>query len=150
MQVFSSHINFFVLLVQVFDKLCPRLSDSNSKVNLYALQTLNRCIPIIRNGMAPTTTLIVENLKTPLSSKNEAIYLAARDCLITLTKYIGMNINYRFWFFFSGYLKCYTPQLYLLGVVASVIPLVKSIGKLLPAVIAHVPCSCSFSPKPSS
>lgn len=95
-------------MVQVFDKLCPRLSDSNSKVNLYALQTLNRCIPIIRNGMAATTTLIVENLKTPLSSKNEAIYSAAKDCLITLTKYIGMNDNYNFCFSCSGYLKCYT------------------------------------------
>lgn len=74
--------------IKVFDKFCPRLSDSNRKVNLYALQTLNRCIPILRNGISSAMTVIINNLKVPLSSKNEAIFQAAKECLVTLTKYV--------------------------------------------------------------
>lgn len=74
--------------IKVFDKLCPRLTDSNSKVSLYALQTLNRCVPILRDGMSTAMTIIIENLKTPLSSKNDPIFHMARECIGTITKYI--------------------------------------------------------------
>ncbi|XP_002157731.4 TOG array regulator of axonemal microtubules protein 1 isoform X1 [Hydra vulgaris] len=78
-------------VVKIFDKFSPRLCDSNSKVSLYALQILNRCIPILRNGISPAATILIENLKTLLASKNDTIFSAAKDCMVSLTKLVDNN-----------------------------------------------------------
>jgi len=75
-------------IIKIFDKFCPRLADPNSKVNLYALQTLSRCIPILGHSMTSASTLVIENLKTSLASKNDAIYQAAKNCLHTMVKHV--------------------------------------------------------------
>ncbi|XP_065055489.1 TOG array regulator of axonemal microtubules protein 1-like isoform X1 [Rhopilema esculentum] len=78
----ASHIS------KVFDKFIPRLTDSNSKVNLQALQTMNKAIPILRDALTPLITLLMQSLTSCVASKNNAIYNAGMEVLISLTKFV--------------------------------------------------------------
>ena len=61
------------------------------QVNIYALQTMNKVIPILRDSLTPLITLLMEMLTSCVASKNNAIYNAAMEVLISLTKFVGKS-----------------------------------------------------------
>ena len=72
-------------LLPIFDHLTPRLSDSNSKVNVTALQSLQQMIPALREGLPTVASTLVPALATSLASSNaqvRAITPGVLDALI--------------------------------------------------------------------
>jgi len=60
-------------LLQIFDHLTPRLTDSNSKVNVAALQALQQMMPALRDGLPSVASTIVPALGTSLASSNAQV-----------------------------------------------------------------------------
>ena len=58
-------------------------------MNLQALQTMNKAIPILRDALTPLITLLMQSLTSCVASKNNAIYNAGMEVLISLTKFVG-------------------------------------------------------------
>ncbi|ESP02820.1 hypothetical protein LOTGIDRAFT_212335 [Lottia gigantea] len=69
--------------IKIFDKFSPRLVDSNSKVNLLALQVMSNVIPKLKESLAnvPVLNIAVSNIVPNLSSKNKDILQATRTVL---------------------------------------------------------------------
>nr|XP_012330891.1 TOG array regulator of axonemal microtubules protein 2 isoform X2 [Aotus nancymaae] len=68
-------------LVQVFDTFTPRLQDSNKKVNQWALESLAKMIPLLKESLHPMLLSIIIAVADNLNSKNSGIYAAAVDVL---------------------------------------------------------------------
>ncbi|XP_017910262.1 PREDICTED: protein FAM179A isoform X3 [Capra hircus] len=68
-------------LVQVFDAFTPRLQDSNKKVNQWALESLTKMIPLLRESLQPMLLSIIIAVADNLNSKNTGIYTAAAAAL---------------------------------------------------------------------
>ena len=60
-------------LLTLFDHLTPRLTDSNSKVNVVALQALQTIVPAVRDGLSNVVSSIVPALATSLASSNAQV-----------------------------------------------------------------------------
>ncbi|XP_077394371.1 TOG array regulator of axonemal microtubules protein 1 isoform X2 [Festucalex cinctus] len=62
----------------VFDALKARLQEANSKVNQYALESLQKIIPLMRDNLSQVVNILVPAIvDNHLNSKNNAIYSAA-------------------------------------------------------------------------
>ncbi|XP_051941985.1 TOG array regulator of axonemal microtubules protein 1-like [Hippocampus zosterae] len=62
----------------VFDALKARLQEANSKVNHYALESLQKIIPLMRDNLSQVVNILVPAIvDNHLNSKNNAIYSAA-------------------------------------------------------------------------
>ncbi|PNI28547.1 TOGARAM2 isoform 5 [Pan troglodytes] len=68
-------------LVQVFDAFTPRLQDSNKKVNQWALESLSKMIPLLKESLHPMLLSIIIAVADNLNSKNSGIYAAAMAVL---------------------------------------------------------------------
>uniref|UniRef100_A0A8C0LIP7 TOG array regulator of axonemal microtubules 2 n=1 Tax=Canis lupus dingo TaxID=286419 RepID=A0A8C0LIP7_CANLU len=68
-------------LVQVFDAFTPRLQDSNKKVNQWALESLAKMIPLLKESLHPMLLSIIIAVADNLNSKNAGIYAAAVTAL---------------------------------------------------------------------
>lgn len=68
-------------LVQVFDAFTPRLQDANKKVNQWALESLAKMIPLLRESLHPMLLSIIIAVADNLNSKNSGIYAAAVTAL---------------------------------------------------------------------
>nr|XP_004394992.2 PREDICTED: protein FAM179A [Odobenus rosmarus divergens] len=68
-------------LVQVFDAFTPRLQDSNKKVNQWALESLAKMIPLLKESLHPMLLSIITAVADNLNSKNSGIYTAAVTAL---------------------------------------------------------------------
>uniref|UniRef100_A0A8C9BQ35 TOG array regulator of axonemal microtubules 2 n=1 Tax=Phocoena sinus TaxID=42100 RepID=A0A8C9BQ35_PHOSS len=68
-------------LITVFDAFTPRLQDSNKKVNQWALESLSRMIPLLRESLQPVLLSIIIAVADNLNSKNAGIYTAAATAL---------------------------------------------------------------------
>ncbi|XP_066234705.1 TOG array regulator of axonemal microtubules protein 2 isoform X1 [Saccopteryx leptura] len=68
-------------LVQVFDAFTPRLQDSNKKVNQWALESLAKMIPLLRESLQPMLLSTIIAVADNLNSKNSGIYAAAGTAL---------------------------------------------------------------------
>ncbi|XP_059044704.1 TOG array regulator of axonemal microtubules protein 2 [Mustela lutreola] len=68
-------------LVQVFDAFTPRLQDSNKKVNQWALESLAKMIPLLKESLHPMLLSIIVAVADNLNSKNSGIYSAAVTAL---------------------------------------------------------------------
>ncbi|XP_030655761.1 TOG array regulator of axonemal microtubules protein 2 isoform X3 [Nomascus leucogenys] len=68
-------------LVQVFDAFTPRLHDSNKKVNQWALESLAKMIPLLKESLHPMLLSIIIAVADNLNSKNVGIYAAAMAVL---------------------------------------------------------------------
>ena len=75
--------------LQIFDKFAPCLKDSNSKVNLQALQVLKEVTPLLRDYLSGVLTITIQNVTVNLSSKNRDIFVAASDCLDEFMEHLG-------------------------------------------------------------
>ncbi|KAK2826224.1 hypothetical protein Q5P01_020438 [Channa striata] len=70
----------------VFDAFKGRLQESNSKVNLYALESLQKIIPLLKNNLSQVVNILVPAVvDNHLNSKNNAIYSAAVGAINALT-----------------------------------------------------------------
>ncbi|XP_007191491.3 TOG array regulator of axonemal microtubules protein 2 isoform X1 [Balaenoptera acutorostrata] len=68
-------------MVQVFDAFIPRLQDSNKKVNQWALESLSKMVPLLRESLQPMLLSIIIAVADNLNSKNAGIYTAAVTAL---------------------------------------------------------------------
>ncbi|XP_044235551.2 TOG array regulator of axonemal microtubules protein 2 [Ursus arctos] len=68
-------------LVQVFDAFTPRLQDSNKKVNQWALESLAKMIPLLKESLHPMLLSIIVAVADNLNSKNSGIYATAVTAL---------------------------------------------------------------------
>ena len=76
--------------VQIFDRFVPCLRDSNSKVNLFALQVMVELTPVLRehfNGVSPYT---ISTVTANLGSKNREIYETAASVLDAFMEHLGL------------------------------------------------------------
>ncbi|XP_063086484.1 TOG array regulator of axonemal microtubules protein 2 isoform X2 [Cavia porcellus] len=64
-------------LVQVFDAFTPRLQDSNKKVNQWALESLAKMIPLLKDSVHPMLLSLITAVADNLNSKNSGIATAA-------------------------------------------------------------------------
>ncbi|XP_069493592.1 TOG array regulator of axonemal microtubules protein 1 isoform X2 [Ambystoma mexicanum] len=76
-------------IVKIFDAFKSRLHDSNSKVNLLALETMLRIIPLLKDSLSVViNTLIPAIVDNNLNSKNHGIYSAAVNVIQALVNHL--------------------------------------------------------------
>ncbi|XP_055087057.1 TOG array regulator of axonemal microtubules protein 1 [Periophthalmus magnuspinnatus] len=72
-------------IIPVFDVFRSRLQESNSKVNLYALESLQKIIPLLKDNLSQVVNILVPAIvDNHLNSKNNAVYIAAIGALNAL------------------------------------------------------------------
>ena len=75
---------------QIFDAFKSRLHDSNSKVNLVALETMHKMIPLLRDNMSPIINMLIPAIvDNNLNSQNPGIYAAATNVVHALSQHVG-------------------------------------------------------------
>uniref|UniRef100_A0A8C3W711 TOG array regulator of axonemal microtubules protein 1 n=1 Tax=Catagonus wagneri TaxID=51154 RepID=A0A8C3W711_9CETA len=76
-------------IVKIFDAFKSRLHDSNSKVNLVALETMHKMIPLLRDNLSPIINMLIPAIvDNNLNSKNPGIYAAATNVIQTLIQHV--------------------------------------------------------------
>ncbi|XP_077476646.1 TOG array regulator of axonemal microtubules protein 1 [Stigmatopora argus] len=69
----------------VFDALQARLQESNPKINQYALESLQKIIPLIKDNLSQVVNILIPAIvDNHLNSKNNAIYSAATKSINAL------------------------------------------------------------------
>uniref|UniRef100_A0A1A7XBY7 Family with sequence similarity 179, member B n=1 Tax=Iconisemion striatum TaxID=60296 RepID=A0A1A7XBY7_9TELE len=77
----------------VFDALKARLQESNSKVNLYALEALQKIISLLKDNLSQVVNILVPAIvDNHLNSKNNAIYSAATGAIDALISNLDNNL----------------------------------------------------------
>ncbi|XP_017569289.1 TOG array regulator of axonemal microtubules protein 1 isoform X3 [Pygocentrus nattereri] len=77
----------------IFDAFKSRLQESNSKVNLYALEALQKIIPLLRDNLAQVVYILVPAIvDNHLNSKNDAVYMAATGAIQALISNIDNTV----------------------------------------------------------
>ncbi|XP_035828901.1 TOG array regulator of axonemal microtubules protein 1 [Aplysia californica] len=79
-------------IIKIFDKFLPLLKDANSKVNLYALQTMLQVTPMLKDAMGSVISMTVEQVVPNLSSKNKEIYTAAAEILDAFIEHLDSTM----------------------------------------------------------
>nr|XP_037851419.1 TOG array regulator of axonemal microtubules protein 1 isoform X3 [Chlorocebus sabaeus] len=78
-------------IVKIFDAFKSRLHDSNSKVNLVALETMHKMIPLLRDHLSPIINMLIPAIvDNNLNSKNPGIYAAATNVVQALTQHVDI------------------------------------------------------------
>jgi hypothetical protein len=77
----------------LFDKFCQCLTDSNSKVNFKALNTMLQITPILGDNLSAVISNVVPLIAQNLASKNNEIQDLASNILDTFVEYLGMLIR---------------------------------------------------------
>ena len=67
----------------------PCLRDSNSKVNLFALQMLVELTPVLREHFNQIAAFTIGQVTANLSSKNREIYETAASALDAFMEHLG-------------------------------------------------------------
>ncbi|XP_075805004.1 TOG array regulator of axonemal microtubules protein 1 isoform X2 [Microtus pennsylvanicus] len=76
-------------IVKIFDAFKSRLHDSNSKVNLVALETMHKMIPLLRDNLSPIINMLIPAIvDNNLNSKNPGIYAAATNVVHALSQHV--------------------------------------------------------------
>lgn len=80
---------------QVFDAFKARLQESNSKVNLYALESLQKIIHLLKDNLSQVVNILVPAIvDNHLNSKNNAIYSAAIGAINALILNLGTHFEH--------------------------------------------------------
>lgn len=75
---------------KVLDAFVLRLCDSNSKVNLFALQALEQMLPVLRDlQLGPVMSVMIQNTAGNLASKNQEIARTASRLLDAFINQLG-------------------------------------------------------------
>ncbi|CAH6839261.1 TOG array regulator of axonemal microtubules protein 1 isoform X2 [Phodopus roborovskii] len=76
-------------IVKIFDAFKSRLHDSNSKVNLVALETMYKMIPLLGDNLSPIINMLIPAIvDNNLNSKNPGIYAAATNVVHALSQHV--------------------------------------------------------------
>ncbi|XP_010630924.1 TOG array regulator of axonemal microtubules protein 1 isoform X2 [Fukomys damarensis] len=76
-------------IVKIFDAFKSRLHDSNSKVNLVALESMHKMIPLLRDNLSPIINMLIPAIvDNNLNSKNPGIYAAATNVVHALSQHV--------------------------------------------------------------
>lgn len=76
-------------IVKIFDAFKSRLHDSNSKVNLVALETMHKMIPLLRDNLSPIINMLIPAIvDNNLNSKSPGIYAAATNVVHALSQHV--------------------------------------------------------------
>lgn len=87
---YISYMCVFLSFTQVFDAFKERLQESNSKVNLYALEALQKIITLLKDNLAQVVYILVPAVvDNHLNSKNNSIYTAATGAIHALITNLG-------------------------------------------------------------
>jgi len=79
---------------QLFDAFKARLQESNSKVNLYALESLQKIIHLLKDNLSQVVNIVVPAIMdNHLNSKNNAIYSAAIGAINALVLNLGTPLE---------------------------------------------------------
>lgn len=82
--------------VQVFDAFKDRLLESNSKVNLHALESLPKITSVLKNDMSRVVNILFPAIvDSHLNSKNNAVYSAAVGAINALVLHLGLYLHAR-------------------------------------------------------
>lgn len=82
----------------MFDAFKARLQESNSKVNLYALESLQKIVRLLKDNMSQVVNILVPAIvDNHLNSKNAAVYSAATGAIGELMLNIGERLSGRGW-----------------------------------------------------
>lgn len=81
-------------LVPIFDKFNSCLTESNSKVNYQALQTMCQITPILYDELNPVLPSTVPIIAQHLASKNSEIQDMASNVLDVMVEYLGTLIRF--------------------------------------------------------
>lgn len=81
--------SWFLFPQQVLDAFTPRLQDSNKKVNQWALESLTKMVPLLRESLHPMLLSIIIAIADNLNSKNSGIYAAAVSALDAMIESLG-------------------------------------------------------------
>ncbi len=73
-------------ILELFDALLPRLSESNSKVNSLAFISLNKVIPLLSESLKPFANRVVEIIANSLGSTNPQIRTSCAQAFDTLLR----------------------------------------------------------------
>lgn len=89
-QLYYFTLNNSLIYFQIFDAFKSRLHDSNSKVNLVALETMHKMIPLLRDNLSPIINMLIPAIvDNNLNSKNPGIYAAATNVVQALSQHVG-------------------------------------------------------------
>ncbi|TNN87143.1 Protein FAM179B [Liparis tanakae] len=78
----------------LFDAFKARLQESNSKVNLYALESLQKIIHLLKDNLSQVINIVVPAIMdNHLNSKNNAIYSAAIGAINALVLNLGTPLE---------------------------------------------------------
>ncbi|XP_038612218.1 TOG array regulator of axonemal microtubules protein 1 [Tachyglossus aculeatus] len=76
-------------IVKIFDAFKSRLHDSNSKVNLVALETMHKMIPLLKDNLSPVINMLIPAIvDNNLNSKNPGIYAATTNVIQALSQHL--------------------------------------------------------------
>ena len=76
--------------LQVFDAVRDRLQESNRKVNLYALESLQKMVRLLKDDMSGVLSHLVPAIvDNHLNSKNRTVYSAATGVLCEMVLHLG-------------------------------------------------------------
>lgn len=79
----------------MFDAFKARLQESNSKVNLYALESLQKIIHLMKDNLSQVVNILVPAIvDNHLNSKNNAIYSAAIGAINALIFNLGTLLKH--------------------------------------------------------
>ena len=84
----------FINLVKIFDKFNPCLTDSNSKVNYKALNTMYLITPLLCDDLNPVMVNVIPLIAQNLASKNSEIQDMASNILDVIVEYLGKIRNF--------------------------------------------------------
>ncbi|KAL0969200.1 hypothetical protein UPYG_G00223780 [Umbra pygmaea] len=77
----------------VFDAFKARLQESNSKVNLYALEALQKIVTLMKDNLAQVIYILVPGIvDNHLNSKNNAVYAAATGAIDALMQHMDNTL----------------------------------------------------------
>ncbi|XP_006824155.2 TOG array regulator of axonemal microtubules protein 1-like [Saccoglossus kowalevskii] len=79
-------------IIKIFDSYTPRLSDSNSKVNLTALTAMLQIVPRLREYIGAVINSVVPVLATNLASKNAQIHQTTLSVLDSLVEHVENSL----------------------------------------------------------
>nr|XP_033809260.1 TOG array regulator of axonemal microtubules protein 1 isoform X2 [Geotrypetes seraphini] len=76
-------------IVKIFDAFKSHLHDPNSKVNLVALETMQKIIPLLKDNLSAVINMLIPAIvDNNLNSKTPGIYAAATNVIEALTEHL--------------------------------------------------------------
>ncbi|KAM6335385.1 TOG array regulator of axonemal microtubules protein 1 [Podargus strigoides] len=82
-----------VNIVKIFDAFVSCLRDLNSKVSRFALETLHKMIPLLKDDLSPVISLLIPAVvDNNLNSKNPGVYAAATNVIQALYQHVDNSL----------------------------------------------------------